>query len=361
MHVNNGRLFPDDCSPTEKHRRSTARVHPQELSVELARHESCGIPGAPATLGEVFRHSGWKHAREAVYRALLSTRQSVSRIARFSTCGESAWLLQSVIDPAHFRMATNGCHDKLCLPCAADRSRVITHNMIERMAGKGCRFVTLTMKGGESCLQTGIRRLLACFRRLRQRRVWSARVTGGAAFVEFTWSPNQNGWHVHLHIVCQGRYFPKADLESAWLAVTGDSYICDIKFVRDEGKVARYVAKYVTKPWDASDVRAQDRMPEIVTATHRQRLVFCFGDWIGMPLTAQPSDGEWQILGDLQTVCGWALEGDETARLALASVMPDDTALLWGEIFGAPQHPPPACRPIADQLTFTWRAIDNRF
>jgi hypothetical protein len=164
-----------------------------------------------------------------------------------------------------------------------------------------------------------------------------------------------------LHIVCQGRYFAKADLEAAWYSVTGDSWICDIAFVRDDKKVARYVGKYVTKPWDPADVRAQDRMAEIVVGTARQRLVFCFGEWIGMPLTSQPSEEEWIILGDLQTVCAWAIGGDDDAKHALASVMPDDTALMWEQIFGAPDHPPPSERPPYEQLTFTWRAIDNRF
>jgi hypothetical protein len=333
---------------------SQALLDPQELAVDMASTGTMGVPGTTPTYAERFRHSGWKNARSRVYSAMLATRQSVSRIARFVSCGDDAWILRSLDDPDKFRIATTACHDKFCVPCARDRSRVITHNICDFLAAQPCRFVTLTLKGGEVDLAFGIDRLLRCFRRLRQRTFWRRRVKGGVAFVEFKWSGKSQAWHVHLHAITHGRYLPQPDLAAEWRACTGDSYIVDVRFVRDDSTVAKYVSKYVTKPIDSADSRSHDRLCEAITATHRRRLVIPFGDWIDIGLTASPAEGEWIVVGDLESVARRAAAGDLDASAALHAVLsPQDVAVLIAAAPHALERSPPA-QPPPEQMTFTW-------
>lgn len=350
------------CTPNaESAAECLARLDPQELPVESGVGKECGIPGTQATLSEVWRHSGWKHARQRVYRAFQSTRQSVTRMAAFCGCGEGGWILQNCENPAEFRLAGNHCHDRLCVPCSADRARAIQHNVCEALRGQFARFLTLTLRGGEVDLAFGIARILKCFRRLRQRRFWRRRVVGGVAFVEFKWSAKSLAWHVHLHVLCHGRFIPKSDLSAEWYDVTGNSYIVDVRAVRQEDKIAAYVTKYVTKPYDRGDLASDDRMCEIVTATHRKRLILAFGDWKDMQLTATPADGDWTVLGDLATVARDAFAGDDKASEALAAVFGDRLSAFLHLAYDAPTtRSPPECPPT-EQLRFSWPIIDGRF
>lgn len=292
---------------------------------------------------------------------MKSTRQSVTRIAAFVDCGVDGWILQSAENPLVYRYATNACHDRLCVPCAADRSRIITSRVLEILQGQAARFVTLTLRGGETDLAFGIWRIQKAFRRLRQRKFWQARVKGGVFFVEFKWSSNSLAWHVHLHIICHGRYVPKDELSREWHKVTGDSYITDVRFVRSESKIARYVAKYVTKPWDRTDAHAADRLAEIVSGTHRRRLIGGFGDWRHITLTERPETGEWIVVGDVETLAERARGGDFNAVYVLSAALQDAYDHLMDYVPEA--MPPPTVTPkrppSVDQLAFAW--IDPLF
>ena len=330
------------------------RLDPHELPVAGDPVEDVGIPGSTPTLSESFRHSGWATSRRLIYHALIGTRQAVSRIARFCTCGVDAWVLRRIDKPDEFRLATSACRDRLCLPCSRDRAATIRHNVVERLNGRPCRFITLTLKGSQEPLAVVITRLLACFRRLRHRRFWSSHVKGGIGFVEFKWSPKFQGWHVHLHTITHGRYVPKQDLVAEWYAVTGDSIIVDIAFVRQEQKVIDYVTKYVTKPWERDDIHAEQRLNEIILGTKGKRLIMGFGDFADIKLTSVPSAHEWETFADLGTVVGWACNHDPDALEALHQVAGERAFSLMNDWHRYHQpHAPPEPDQFV-QLTFAW-------
>jgi hypothetical protein len=270
--------------------------------------------------------------------------------------------MRSVENPLEVRYATNACHDRLCVPCAADRSRVITHQVLELLAGEPTRFVTLTLAGGEPDLGYGIWRLLRSFRRLRQRTFWKHHVRGGVYFVEFTRSANTHAWHVHLHCITHGRYVDQAKLSREWHAVTRDSYICHVEYVRSERKIVNYVAKYVTKPWDRDAAKDDALLDQIVAGTHRKRLVGGFGDWKDVAVTRRPEAGKWIIVGDIETIVDRARAGDDDALWLLGAALGDaeDTLLAkFPESRGPPASPATPAQP--HQLAFSWPIIDSRF
>ncbi len=64
-----------------------------------------------------------------------------------------------------------------------------------------------------------------------------------------------NGWHLHLHVIFDGKFIKKDRLVAAWRDITGGSYIVDVKRVKDAQKAIRYLlADFSGKP----RIRPQD-------------------------------------------------------------------------------------------------------
>jgi hypothetical protein len=75
-------------------------------------------------------------------------------------------------------------------------------------------------------------------------------IRGGLYAIEVT--NIGNGWHVHVHILADAAYISHDALVAAWLAITGDSFIVDIREARSADEALCYVLKYVGKPPKAS-------------------------------------------------------------------------------------------------------------
>jgi len=57
--------------------------------------------------------------------------------------------------------------------------------------------------------------------------------------------PSQN---VHCHLLVYGDFYPKSQLRQAWYQITGDSYIVDIREVKDPQGGLAEIGKYIYKP-----------------------------------------------------------------------------------------------------------------
>jgi hypothetical protein len=249
-----------------------------------------------------FRHSGWKATRARVHRVLSDLDVSAQRLARFSDCGHHAWIMQCVSDRTVYKIVSDKCHDRFCAPCSVERSRIIAHNVLEHVGKRALRFATLTLRSRDEPLATTCDRLSRSFARLRSRKLWKARVRGGVAFLEVTYSKTTGYWHAHLHLIIEGLYVPKALLKRLWHEITGDSYIVDIRIVRDNAKAARYVSKYVSKPLDGPALRSDKHLTEAIVALKSRRLCTTFGCWRGVNLTETPDDGEWIAVATLNSL-----------------------------------------------------------
>jgi hypothetical protein len=285
-----------------------------------------------------FRHSGWAPMRQRVWRALIDAGTPARRIDRFAKCGHDAWVVRSVEDPSKYRVFASTCHDRFCLPCQAERSRVIAANLLELTAGKTVRLITLTLRADTTPLADRVDRLNACFRRLRKTELWRRRVKGGAAFLELKFSETHRSWHTHLHIIAVGRYLPKTDLATTWHRITGDSHIVDVRFARSQQSVAHYVTKYVSKPFDRAMTHNQVRLTEAVASLSGVKLCTTFGSFRGSLLTVRPSEGSWEQVGSLRDLLAAARRGNEDAAAVVRSLNQD-------AVHNALQHVPPEPRP----------------
>lgn len=184
----------------------------------------------------------------------------------------------------------------------------------ELSKGRKVRLVTLTLRMNDAPLGDQITRLNRCFARLRRRKLWKLSQNGGIAFVEIKRRGESHTWHPHLHILTEGSYVPKASLSDAWLAITGDSMIVDVRLCRSGDDAARYVAKYATKGVHGGVENDPDMLEEAITALKGRRLFACFGDWSLPAADELPADDEWRAVAPLRIVLQRFAEGDMESR-----------------------------------------------
>ncbi len=246
---------------------------------------------------------------DALKRKGVSTRA----LEAFANCGNSLRL--GLLDD-DLILLCNKCHNRHCQACASEKRRSLVAAVRERIAPirQHVRFLTLTLRCQPVPLVDQLDRLLASFRRLRQRVFWRKHCRGGVFFVELKLGENSHAWHVHLHLLVEGEFLKQTDLAEEWHKVTGDSYIVDIRGLHDDAKVASYVAKYATKPLHANVLRSQPHLDECIAAVEGRRLVQCFGAWKGIDAAAAEPSGNIVNLGTLENLAWKASIGDADAK-----------------------------------------------
>lgn len=276
-------------------------------------------PRTPATLKLelTFRHSGWARTREAVYAALRRREPSMWRISNFGTCGSNAWVDRSDDDPTKYRIRSDRCHDRFCLPCGQERSRVIAFNVHARLQPKKARFLTLTLRASHESLADLLDLLYTSFGKLRRTCLWAGTQDGGVAFLEVKYCARTQRWHPHLHILTEGKYIAKQALSNAWRKATGGSFIVDVRKVHSADAAVGYVVKYASKPHDASLFKDADRLDEAILALKGRRLCLTFGTWRGMKLTDVPDSGAWTPVAPLVRLILQARSGERAAMAIL--------------------------------------------
>jgi hypothetical protein len=195
----------------------------------------------------------------------------------------------------------SGCNKRTCTDCAKKRrSRLIAAYGPWITAYKWPVLVTLTLKR-EKYLSEGVEKIIQAFHKLRRGKWWTARC--GVWTMEFL--PKEDGWHVHLHCIADAVWIDQKKLSEAWKRITGDSFIVDVRRVKDRKGAMLEVLKYCTKT--AELTKADKEMIEIVLKGKR------FVNWFGKkPELAKPQgkDRVCQTPG-----CGGTMELYDSVRL----------------------------------------------
>ncbi len=267
-----------------------------------------------------FRHSGWRSTRERVEQALGDSDAPRSRILAFNDCGKNAFLLESIPEPGNYKIASSKCKDRFCKPCARERAGRVARNLLEAVDGKELRFITLTLKTQTPDLRFELDRLYKAFQDLRRRAFWRKHVTGGAALLEVKYNKSCERWHPHLHILVTGRYVPHTQLADEWRHVTGDSFIVDVRAVRDNNRVTRYICKYATDPIDSSIGHSVDLLTQAIDAFRGRKSCLTFGSFRRVVLTEPADKTGWRHIGALNDFITKAREGVEDAMAILRSL-----------------------------------------
>lgn len=290
---------------------------------------------------QTFRHSGWRATRDRVVGALELADVPPARLRAFANCGSHAFLLESTDEPGHYRITSSKCKDRFCKPCARERAGRVSRNLLEYVDGRELRFVTLTLATKTTDLRSELDRLYSSFQHLRTRAFWKRHVVGGAAMLEVKYNQTSDRWHPHLHILVEGRYVPKARLQTEWRHVTGDSFIVDIAAVKDHDRVTHYICKYATDPIDRSIGGSTNLLSQAIIAFRGRKTCLTFGTWRGVVLLATDDAGGWKRIASLNKVLSQAKRGDEDAQRIINSLwVYDESHAKGGNDTGGPRGPP---------------------
>jgi replication protein len=307
----------------------------------------------PDNLSQSFRHSGWMHQRREVYEALKDAEVPQGRQQAFAYCGGSCFLFRSRSDPSEIKVGASCCHDRFCKPCANTRSHVIAANVLPYVRRRQCRFITLTLKHNAESLRWNLDRLYHAFRKLRKEPLWQETQTGGVAFLEVKRSKDKQHWHPHFHVLAQGSFIDVRELSVLWKAITGDSFIIDVRFVRDEAATLRYVTKYASKPFDATLFQYRSVLVEAIQALRGRRMALSFGNWKGLQMVEKPTEDAWENLGSLEEHLYAAAAGSKTSAEYIHRACGEQAERLIRAAHARllEQQPPPQRPPPYDQLT----------
>jgi hypothetical protein len=220
-----------------------------------------------------------------------------------------------------YAVQADRCHDRFCPACARERGSRYAHRITQKIGTARVRFLTLTLKHTDQPLSQQLARLQKCFAALRRTVLWSRSVKGGVAIFEVKLSTRNVQWHPHLHILFVGSYLPQKLVAQAWLAITTDSFIVDVRQAKSPGDVASYVTKYVTKPIHGDVYRAPGCLDEAIQAFQGRRLATTFGTWRGYALNEKPETPmAWIHIARLKDLLYRSRTGDKEATDLLRKI-----------------------------------------
>lgn len=243
-------------------------LEPLETSVRKLREQ---------TGPQLKLHARWFKERERIIDALEDDKEKTfeRRVNRLQGCCAVPEIRKGSDGLPAVRF--NSCRDRLCPRCQRSRGLAIRERVLSVVQTFNApRFATLTLAHREESLDSMRRRAADAFRLLRQQPEWRERVKSGVWVIEVTLNAASGKWHLHVHLLIDGTFFPQALLSKVWHRVTGDSMICDIRAVPDRAKAVAYMADYVAKPVELS-IWDPERIREFASAMHGVRMVHTFG------------------------------------------------------------------------------------
>lgn len=302
-----------------------------------------------------FRHSGTKLLRARVLLSFERLMIGGNRLHNYLHCGSGGWIMQSLTDPDRYTVRCQTCRDRWCPACAKSRAMVLRCNLEPLIASQTVRFITLTLKHNDETLRQRLDKLFSCFKRLRKLPIWNDSVLAGVAFTEVKINKDTRRWHPHIHCLVTGKYLPLGQLQDAWLAVTGDSNIVDIRIVKDADTIAHYVTKYCTKPADGKLYNDPEALDAAIEALKGRRLVTTFGAWRGLPLLRNDTIDDWECVMPWPELMRLCRIGDEKARFVYRQVLRRDYECNDTTEFHA--RPPPPTEYLPDRFE---TSVDRR-
>lgn len=296
---------------------------------------------------EWLRHHNWREKRARVKHILQHAGTGPRGMDAFQNCGAECVVEWSDTEQ-RYRLRGSYCHNRHCEPCQKSKASLIVANLrkkLESAPNRKYRFVTLTLRHTpDTALTDQIKRLYTCYKKLRNTKAWKRSQFGGSAMLEVKLIDN-GGWHPHLHLVTEGTWVDKRELQNAWQTVTGDSFVVDIRLLNSKKDVAYYVAKYMTKGTNADVWEDDDKAIEYVCAMRGVRTCATFGCWRGYKLLAKPqSANDFKPVAFLHTIAAAARRG-EVASLELLRVLMESFQYCPGRRKLPPKHSTPENAP----------------
>ncbi len=182
-------------------------------------------------------------------------RVGVEDASRLKQCCSTFRVLTCGLHPLR-SYPTFRCKKLFCPDCAAERATRLGNQteakireVMKTTNGRLC-LLTLTTKNAAT-LDGGLVKLKKSFANFKRKKVFKNHIKGYFGAFEYTFNPKTNDFHIHLHlIVLRGKFWNQSDISDAWRDVTGDSFVVDIREIKDTHKGVKEVCKYPMKPAD---------------------------------------------------------------------------------------------------------------
>jgi len=222
--------------------------------------------------------------------------------SRLQDCRSQAWFVRHK-ETHEVRVSSSRCKLRWC-PICRDVSRMIVTTAVEEWLkeAKFPKMLTFTLEHCDDPLQLQIKRLYKSFRKIRGRKFFKDAVTGGVWFFQLKFNHQTGQWHPHIHCLVAGGWIPQGEISRHWRAITGDSFVIDIRPIKDVDSAATEVARYATSPADLSKL-SLDLAADVYYATKSQRICGTWGNAKGMILkpTTQDDRQDWDRISDFYT------------------------------------------------------------
>lgn len=181
------------------------------------------------------------------------------------------------------------CKSRVCPECQrrhANKYRRRFTKMVgawKRRPGQAVMLLTLTFRA-TGALITGaeIRRGFREVRRLVREFYPNGDNCGAVGVAEIG-----QGNNLHVHLIVVGGYVSQRHLSERWLKITGNSYVVDIRAVRQVGRAVGYVLKYIGKLPSFVDPVSYGDLLAALKGTRRLHTFGCFYNRMGKPETSK--------------------------------------------------------------------------
>ncbi len=190
------------------------------------------------------------------------------------------------------------CKKLFCPDCASERAARLSRQTQLKIAkamrtnsGKLC-LLTLTIKNTQS-YEGGLLKLKKDFTNFKRSKVWRENIKGFHGGFENTYKEKTDtfNWHIHLIVLRGKKFWDQSDISDAWRDVTGDSFIVDIREIKDVHEGAKEVCKYVVKATDLMKM-TDERFREVIELKKRTRMFVSGGCFYNVNLDDdEPDEG----------------------------------------------------------------------
>jgi hypothetical protein len=190
------------------------------------------------------------------------------------------------------------CKKLICPDCASERAVRLSKQTEAKIAevmkttsGRLC-FLTLTIKNTPT-FEAGLMKLKKDFAKFKRKKAFKQHIEGYFGAFEHTYNSKTKDFHVHLHlIVLRGKFWNQSNISDTWREVTGDSFIVDIREIKDIHKGVKEVAKYIVKSTDLMKM-PDDKFREVVEVKKGTRMFISGGCFYNVKLDdADDGDGD---------------------------------------------------------------------
>lgn len=183
------------------------------------------------------------------------------------------------------RIPNSTCEFRLCPFCCRRRSRKLKSDYLPKVEAftqtKRLQpvLVTFTLKHREEKLSEALNRLNKSFKGLTRRKFWKDHFRGGLRVFENTIADDGN-YHAHFHVLAfRSKFVDHKELKAEWKAVTGDSFVVNIKRIENVQDGVKEVIKYITKPLDIRTGKFTSVHLKDFLELSGKRLVSTFGEF----------------------------------------------------------------------------------